>query len=611
MYVVTFYSYKGGVGRSMALANVAALLTQQGRKVLVVDFDLEAPGLPSYGPFGRAVGLPGVVDYIEQYRSDLKAPDASEFIVECALGEGNPIWVMPAGDNRSPAYSGKLGSVDWKELYENEHGFLMFEDLRQQWERHPARFDYVLIDSRTGNTDVGGICTRQLPDAVVFMFVPTEQNIAGLAPIVSDVREAKRPGDLPIRLHFCASNVPDEYDEDGVLADRLKAAQAGLGYGRQAAIEPRRVIVHHRSDLELLEQKLIVLERAKSKLAKEYGDLKTSIVGENLADRDGAMVTLERLPKIYEQARRRQDGQFLIKIADRAREALRLHPADGEIAIQAAHVFSLVGEYHEELASLGVAIEAGHRADYARLRRAGALLTAGRDQQAIEDLRALLASPTGTIFEFVPATSLLEAAADDPVAEAIELVCHPETRPRAKVALAQQLLMTDRSNMALVADEMRRILDSAEMSQDLSGDVRNAAQLAFIATRDFEAVERLRPDPASVVDGFNDAIAQWGKIGKIPVDAFRRIDAMRRNGPQDANAHQCYALVKAALGDAKGASAELDAAVRRAVPNARIFSCWTYLYGTGEAFLGDVREMQARLRAGGPLKPPFLDGTEG
>ena len=43
--VITFYSYKGGTGRSMALANIACLLARQsgqGRGVLVIDWDLEA-----------------------------------------------------------------------------------------------------------------------------------------------------------------------------------------------------------------------------------------------------------------------------------------------------------------------------------------------------------------------------------------------------------------------------------------------------------------------------------------------------------------------------------------------------------------------------------------
>jgi MinD-like ATPase involved in chromosome partitioning or flagellar assembly len=46
--IVTFYSYKGGTGRSMALANVAWILASNGKRVLTVDWDLEAPGLHRY-----------------------------------------------------------------------------------------------------------------------------------------------------------------------------------------------------------------------------------------------------------------------------------------------------------------------------------------------------------------------------------------------------------------------------------------------------------------------------------------------------------------------------------------------------------------------------------
>jgi MinD-like ATPase involved in chromosome partitioning or flagellar assembly len=46
--IVTFYSYKGGSGRSMALANVAWILATHGKRVLAIDWDLEAPGLHRY-----------------------------------------------------------------------------------------------------------------------------------------------------------------------------------------------------------------------------------------------------------------------------------------------------------------------------------------------------------------------------------------------------------------------------------------------------------------------------------------------------------------------------------------------------------------------------------
>ena len=45
MTTITFYSYKGGVGRTLTLANLGRLLTQLRKRVFVLDLDLEAPGL--------------------------------------------------------------------------------------------------------------------------------------------------------------------------------------------------------------------------------------------------------------------------------------------------------------------------------------------------------------------------------------------------------------------------------------------------------------------------------------------------------------------------------------------------------------------------------------
>ncbi len=69
--IVTFYSYKGGTGRTMALANVAWILASNGLKVLVVDWDLDSPGLHRYfHPFldSRLVAAtPGVIELINDY----------------------------------------------------------------------------------------------------------------------------------------------------------------------------------------------------------------------------------------------------------------------------------------------------------------------------------------------------------------------------------------------------------------------------------------------------------------------------------------------------------------------------------------------------------------
>src|SRR5689334_22031775 len=73
----TFYSYKGGVGRSMALVNVGVLLALEGRRVLLVDWDLEAPGLETFFVNSEASTVksspettPGVLDLLEAQEKD-------------------------------------------------------------------------------------------------------------------------------------------------------------------------------------------------------------------------------------------------------------------------------------------------------------------------------------------------------------------------------------------------------------------------------------------------------------------------------------------------------------------------------------------------------------
>src|SRR3954462_14549608 len=69
--IITFFSYKGGTGRSMALANVAWLLASAGNRVLVIDWDLEAPGLHRYfEPFLDDKSLEdstGIIDFVLEF----------------------------------------------------------------------------------------------------------------------------------------------------------------------------------------------------------------------------------------------------------------------------------------------------------------------------------------------------------------------------------------------------------------------------------------------------------------------------------------------------------------------------------------------------------------
>ncbi len=75
--IFTFYSYKGGVGRSMALANIAELLYEKGASVLMIDWDLDSPGLDIYFPHihEEAIETPGLINMILHYKNIVSNKD--------------------------------------------------------------------------------------------------------------------------------------------------------------------------------------------------------------------------------------------------------------------------------------------------------------------------------------------------------------------------------------------------------------------------------------------------------------------------------------------------------------------------------------------------------
>src|SRR2546427_7043546 len=98
MYITTFYSFKGGTGRSMALVNAAVELVKAGRRVLIVDFDLEAPGLDTFNLPRPQTPTKGIVDFVLKYLETAQAPDVSEYLYRSPIvGTSGQLWVMPSG----------------------------------------------------------------------------------------------------------------------------------------------------------------------------------------------------------------------------------------------------------------------------------------------------------------------------------------------------------------------------------------------------------------------------------------------------------------------------------------------------------------------------------
>lgn len=210
--ITTFYSYKGGTGRSMVLANVACLAARRlapDERVLMIDWDLEAPGLHRYFPEseqGVNAERPGLIDYFTSLNERLDAethrrlsgsdgPDVLESVLSIAeyiapeISEG--VDLIKAG-RFSRDYANLVASFDWARFY-------------RSYDRvYPAlcgllasRYRWIFIDSRTGLSDISGVCTMLMPEKLVTVFTPNRQSLEGVIELSARAVEYRRNSDDP------------------------------------------------------------------------------------------------------------------------------------------------------------------------------------------------------------------------------------------------------------------------------------------------------------------------------------------------------------------------------------------------------------------------------
>ena len=236
--IITFYSYKGGTGRTMAVANTAWILASNGLRVLAVDWDLESPGLHRYyHPFlldRQLRSSRGVIDIVRDFATATMEPgghraddpawfeeyaDVLRYAVslDWQFPGGGVIDFLPAGQ-QDPSYSRTVSTFDWPSFYDRMAGGVFLDALRRNMR---ANYDYVLIDSRTGLSDTAGICTVRLPDVVANCFTMSTQSIDGAVAVAHSIRAQR--GREPVRILPVPMRVED--------AEQIKL-EAGRDYAR-------------------------------------------------------------------------------------------------------------------------------------------------------------------------------------------------------------------------------------------------------------------------------------------------------------------------------------------------------------------------------------------
>ena len=203
---VTFYSFKGGVGRTTALTHVAWILAMRGRKVVAVDLDLEAPGLSTAFSLNPQP-TQGIVDYFYErsYLPEGVEPDISitqifgEVRIPNATGR---LFVVPAG-SLNLDYISKVDDLRATTILDSGENLwsIFCREIQDQ-----LKPDILLIDSRTGINQWGALSLLQAADEVIIFLFPNEQNRQGIEILLQSLKA------FNLSINFVFSPVPDLSD---------------------------------------------------------------------------------------------------------------------------------------------------------------------------------------------------------------------------------------------------------------------------------------------------------------------------------------------------------------------------------------------------------------
>jgi len=201
METLIFYSYKGGQGRTTALANLAACLYRLGKHVVLLDLDVECPGLPAkfgipttaeFSTLLRDAG--GIVDYLTEAVRAVGGPPPAlgSRVISLPVTEEDPLLTRPpdagslsliATGAVSARYVEKLQMRSWHTLEGRSRltpkTLAFWDQLRQTIQNLTPQPDYLLVDLSSGITPLGRAVLTAWTPAVLVFFGLDEENLSG------------------------------------------------------------------------------------------------------------------------------------------------------------------------------------------------------------------------------------------------------------------------------------------------------------------------------------------------------------------------------------------------------------------------------------------------
>lgn len=288
-HVSTFYSFKGGVGRSLLLANVGWWLAERG-KVLLWDLDIEAPGLHRIPALRPPTVAKGFLDWLHE-RAGEKAlsEEAGKQLRRLVLPvPGRPnLEILPAFGDRSD-FGRMYAEGPWRRLLVEEPaaGLELFDAVLAilcEGRKH------LLIDSRTGITDIGGLLSAYLPHLTVLVASYGQQSLQGFT-YVRKALERAATDQLAVRHRLgAASRLELLHVLSPVPADSEEAEPRRAVWRREwPNLDPIEIPFDPRL---LWSEHLLAAEDAESKTGRAYREVSSRIA----AARDAFLALTEEV----------------------------------------------------------------------------------------------------------------------------------------------------------------------------------------------------------------------------------------------------------------------------------------------------------------------------
>lgn len=182
-HIITLTSYRGGIGRTMAVANMAWMLASAGKRVMAIDWNLRAPRLieffhPFYDRELDPRTKPGIIDVLWEYVLELysESPGTTPVSDSVMLKAVRVEWTFPQSGGLfllnagyPDTYKVRTELFPYQNFFGELGGSHFMEELREFLH---AVFDYVIIDAPLILDDTGALCTGTLPDTVGVCFTP-------------------------------------------------------------------------------------------------------------------------------------------------------------------------------------------------------------------------------------------------------------------------------------------------------------------------------------------------------------------------------------------------------------------------------------------------------